>query len=287
MNTVILTVGLPGSGKTTWSLEQMKKYPGKYKRINKDDLRAMVDGGEWSKKNEGIILEMRDKLILAALSANKNVIVDDTNLNPTHKKHIENLVVGKALVIEKVFDTPVEECVKRDAARPNPVGEKVIRDMAEKYIVSCTSEQCLYVPPKDKPDAIIVDIDGTLAHMNGRGPHEYHRVEEDSLDETIHAILLDFKVSNPDASIILLSGRQDMCDIETQRWLTKHMVPYSLLYMRKEGDHRKDYIIKKEIFDEHIRNNFNVKYVLDDRDQVVEMWRSLGLKCLQVAPGAF
>lgn len=57
--------------------------------------------------------------------------------------------------------------------------------------------------------------------------------------------------------------------------------------MRKSGDMRKDSIVKREMFDEHIRGRYNVNFVLDDRNQVVELWRSMGLTCLQVADGDF
>ena len=57
--------------------------------------------------------------------------------------------------------------------------------------------------------------------------------------------------------------------------------------MREEGDRRKDNIVKYEIFNKFIRDKYCVNYVLDDRNQVVEMWRKLGLRTLQVADGNF
>ena len=46
--------------------------------------------------------------------------------------------------------------------------------------------------------------------------------------------------------------------------------------------------IKKEIVDEHIKGKYFVKFVLDDRDQVVDMWRKeMGYACLQVNYGDF
>lgn len=57
--------------------------------------------------------------------------------------------------------------------------------------------------------------------------------------------------------------------------------------MRPEGDIRKDSIVKRELFEKYVRPYYNIEFVLDDRNQVVEMWRSLGLKCLQVAEGDF
>jgi hypothetical protein len=57
--------------------------------------------------------------------------------------------------------------------------------------------------------------------------------------------------------------------------------------MRKEGDVRKDAIVKGEIYEKNINGKYNVLFVLDDRNQMVEMWRGLGLTCLQVADGDF
>jgi len=57
--------------------------------------------------------------------------------------------------------------------------------------------------------------------------------------------------------------------------------------MRSQGDTRPDEIVKREIYEEHIKPLYNVDFVLDDRNKVVKMWRSLGLKVLQVAEGNF
>lgn len=57
--------------------------------------------------------------------------------------------------------------------------------------------------------------------------------------------------------------------------------------MRPEGDERKDSIVKQEIYEKYIKDRYNVRFVLDDRNQVVDMWREVGLKVLQVAPGDF
>ena len=57
--------------------------------------------------------------------------------------------------------------------------------------------------------------------------------------------------------------------------------------MRKGGDKRIDSIVKKELYRKYIEPFYRVKLVLDDRNQVVDMWRDLGLPCWQVAPGNF
>ena len=82
-------------------------------------------------------------------------------------------------------------------------------------------------------------------------------------------------------------GGDGICEQDTVTWLRKYKVGFDDFYIRKTGDFRKDNIIKSEIYMDHIRPKYNVMYVIDDRDQVVDMWRSLGLRVLQVAPGNF
>jgi len=88
--------------------------------------------------------------------------------------------------------------------------------------------------------------------------------------------------------VILFSGRDEICQGQTEAWLKKWAIPWEELYMRPVGDMRKDNIIKRELYDTHIAGQYNVIFVLDDRNQVVDMWRNeLGLKVLQVAEGNF
>ena len=57
--------------------------------------------------------------------------------------------------------------------------------------------------------------------------------------------------------------------------------------MRKTGDNRKDCIVKRELFDAHIKDKYYIDFILDDRNQVVNMWRELGFTVMQVADGNF
>ncbi len=98
-------------------------------------------------------------------------------------------------------------------------------------------------------------------------------------------MVLDRDEESP--TIILLSGRMDTYRPQTESFLTKNSVPHSHLWMRAEGDMRKDSIIKREIYEREIAGKYNVLFVLDDRNQVVDMWRSLGLTVFQVAEGDF
>lgn len=282
---LIMTKGLPASGKSTWAKEQVRKSYGSIKRINKDDLRDMIDAGKWSKNNEKNILQVRDNIIEDFLNSGISVIVDDTNLAPKHEKRLKQLAkhYNAEFEIKSFLDVPLAECIKRDLSREHSVGERVIVGMFNQFIKPPAAK---YKPPQAKPFAILCDIDGTLAHMVDRGPFDWQQVGSDTLDETIAEILRLYYVTEH-ATVILFSGRDSICRPETEQWLKDNMVPYHQLFMRGQGDMRKDSIVKREMFDAHIKNEYQVLFVLDDRNQVVEMWRDMGLKCLQVAPGDF
>lgn len=59
------------------------------------------------------------------------------------------------------------------------------------------------------------------------------------------------------------------------------------LFMRPAGDTRNDAVVKLELFDQHIRDRYDVLRCYDDRARVVAAWRSIGLTVFQVADGNF
>lgn len=301
MQKVILTIGLPASGKTTWAKKQLEENPSKYKRINKDDLRAMLDG-KWTPASEKFILQSRDTLIEQALRDGFSVIVDDTNLNPSHLRTINLLVerfrldTSKDVTVEtKFFNTPIDDCIVRDKQRPNGVGEKIINNMYNQYKHIHNFDG---IEPIEQDitlqKAIIVDIDGTIAHRTDRGPFEWSKVDQDSPKREILDIIYMF--DNKGYEIIFLSGRDEVCYDLTLGWIKNHFYEtYKMvyvdsdikLYMRPKDDVRKDSIVKKELFMEHVYNKFYITHVFDDRNQTVAGWRAMGLTCLQVAQGNF
>src|SRR6202011_2853961 len=135
------------------------------------------------------------------------------------------------------------------------------------------------------PTAIVCDLDGTLALLNGRNPYDASRCEEDLVNEAVADILKTYFLNG--YTILLASGRSEQHRPQTERWLQKHSIQYTALFMRLAGDNRKDAIIKREIYEQHMQGRYSIKFVLDDRNQVVELWRSLGLTVLQVAEGDF
>ena len=134
MRTVILTRGIAGSGKSTWTKQQVLDHPEQYVRVNKDSLRYMLYGGKYSQENEPLVLRIRDEIILQALQEGYDVIVDDTNISPRHKERIQALVAGIASVqIQDFSSVALDICLERDARRPEPLalqqptGEAMIR----------------------------------------------------------------------------------------------------------------------------------------------------------------
>lgn len=132
-----------------------------------------------------------------------------------------------------------------------------------------------------------MDVDGTLADMRGvRTPFEWDKVGLDKPHHDIIQLVTDLFHTGR-YKIIITTGRDGVCERQTRKWLIDWDIPYDDFYIRKEGDFRKDSIIKSEIYMDHIRPKYDVVFVIDDRNQVVDMWRSLGLRVLQVAPGDF
>ena len=276
---VILTKGLPGSGKTTWAKKQLAENKHQYKRVNKDDLRRMLDNSQWSGSCESFILDIRDKIILEALKNGKHVIVDDTNLHPKHEEHIQQLIKDKAILEIKDFtDVPIEDCIANDLQRLDSVGEKTIQRMHRDFLANK-----IIKAPDCNPllkTIIICDLDGTLCDNSHRNPYNASTCENDLLNKPVFDVIQG-------KDVIFVSGRHEKYRPQTEKFLNKHNIKYITLLMRKDDDNRKDNIIKQEIYETHIKDKYNVLFILDDRQRVVDMWRKNGLTCFQVAEGNF
>jgi len=136
----------------------------------------------------------------------------------------------------------------------------------------------------EKENIYICDIDGTLAEFrHHRGPFDEHKVLGDSPLPTTKIIADLVKLGN---KVIFFSGRTDGCKEDTTKWLTTHIPDFDIeLYMRKAGDFRGDDIVKKEMYDTHIKDKYNVIAVFDDRLKVCRMWYELGLFVLNCNQG--
>ncbi|WP_100504056.1 AAA family ATPase [Mycobacteroides abscessus] len=282
MPKLLMLQGLPGSGKSTYASQLVDAS--QYVRVNKDDLRAMLHNSKHSKARETRVLAIRDAVVADALANGQNVVVDDTNFAPVHEIRLRQLAKEHGAQFQtKLIDTPLEVCIDQDLKRLNSVGQKVILQMYDQYLKPKPADPPVIDP--DLPYAVICDIDGTLAHMTNRSPYDASKALDDLKDETVH---WSFARLSENATRIICSGRSDEFRDVTEQWLADHGITYHMLLMRSAGDVRKDSIVKRELYEQNIKGKYNIRVVLDDRDQVVDMWRNeLGLKVFQVAEGNF
>lgn len=134
------------------------------------------------------------------------------------------------------------------------------------------------------PQAIVVDLDGTLCLHTGRDPYDETRVLTDEPCPAVLAAINAFHLYG--AQLIITSGRKETCRLDTEAWLKKTLrsIRPAGVYMRAKGDMRNDGIVKYEMFRDRIFDRYRVIAVFDDRNRVVETWRLLGLVCMQVRP---
>lgn len=278
----VVTVGAPASGKSKWTKEWIaeRKVLGEtWVEINRDNIRfqEVQPGGNWVTWNWGFereVTEVADSMLAMAAGCGHNVVISDTNLNEiTRLNKIATLQKMGYEVEVKRFDVPYETLVKRDIGRDKPVGAFTIGQhhfrMAEQFGKR-------YVPDDSKPKAVIVDIDGTVAKMNGRGPFEWYRVGEDlPRDEVIAAV--EGVAHAFGAQVLITSGRDASCREQTQKWLYSHGIWHRELFMRPQGDMRKDTLVKEEIFWRDIEPKYNVIAAFDDRPVIVRLWHEIGI----------
>lgn len=278
---IYLMKGLPASGKS-YLAKSMVENSSDIVRLNKDDIRKML-GGTFTNGKENAVLEMRDFAIGQLLSKNYNVIVDDTNLHPKHEATIREKFSKIAdIEIIDMTDVPLEECLKRDRARVERVGEAVIMDMYRKFVKPIP----VITMDPELPNCIIVDMDGTLALKGDRDIFDFSKVDLDTVNTPV-ALAVTGMIDMTKAKMIVMSGREDACKEMTLTWLKDRDFNVTDIHMRETGDRRPDTLVKQDLFDNNIKGKYNVMCVFDDRDSVVRMWRDNGLTVFQVAEGNF
>lgn len=302
--TLICTRGLPASGKTTWAREQVAAAePGAVVRLNRDDLRAMMHGkSHLIYATEEQVSLVQHGGIGALLKSGVTVIVDDTNLRARHLRNLAEIAWrnGAEFRVQDFTDVPLEECIARDLVRCGTdrqhVGEDVIRGMHRSYIAGRalplpvpqlpeTVTGAPYLPAVGAPNAVMVDIDGTVALHGDRDPYDTSRYHEDAVNPGVAAMVL--AAHQAGHVVLYCSGRDETFRAVTEQWLADHVRVPGELFMRPADDRRRDDVVKLELFDKHIRDAYRVVCVFDDRDRVVRAWRSIGLTVMQVAEGGF
>lgn len=144
--------------------------------------------------------------------------------------------------------------------------------------------------------AVLFDIDGTLADIK----HRCHYVEGDKQNwtaffeemgaDTVNGPVLDlYNVlwAHPDYECIVLSGRPDNFRALTETWFAWNEIPFSRIEMRGAKDNRRDDVVKQEILNKFLAEGKEIAFVVDDRQQVMDMWRANGITCFQCDVGNF
>lgn len=282
---IIMFRGLPASGKSTTARELMEKG-GNFVRVNRDLLREMLHFGEWSPKNEGMVVAAEVAIVKAALSEDKNVIIDDCNLTDSHADKWKNVAIECGAKFEiKRMKVDWQECVLRDFKREKPVGKDVIFEMA----MSLGG----VVPKKGY---LICDLDGSLCDLSHRlhflKVPEGQKKDWKSFFEGIpgdiprqDVLEMLKKYVEEGYEILFVSGRPDTYKEITKEWIKKNFtLPYSGLIMRRAHDKRPDEEVKIGIYEKYLRH-YSIHAVLDDRPKVIRGWRSLGLNVIDVGGG--
>ena len=293
-----ILVGVPASGKSTWARKELARNPNVVS-VSRDDFRyGLRNSGVTEPKIESMITELVDSTIMKSLSFGLDVIIDATNLKKSYIEHFINLVKHNADVEFIVFDISLEVALERDRNRERSVGEHVIKKMYKNYkdLLDSYALQNLSKRPESEQrfnkivktnpnlvDCVIFDIDGTLAHMSNRSPYDWNKVDRDDVNELVHEQVNYHKSLGRE--IIIFTGRDEESREKTKYWLDFYKIHYDHLYMRVDGDMRKDNLVKKEMFQNHIIGKYHPICVYDDRLQVVKMWYELGVFCFNVNQG--
>ncbi len=290
MKTLTLLVGPPGSGKSTYA----------HKLINEDG-----DGGlatiRISQDDQGA--EHLDNFHNAIVVGN-DVIVDRMNFNKEQRsrylKPAKELGYRTKIV---VLHVPRETCLNRCNSREDhptikdsKTASKAVNMFFSKYERVEDSEADQVVRDfgeLEKRKAIICDLDGTLCNIDHRlefvkaknWKDFFYNIPGDSVNEWCATILAEF--NDTDIYVVLASGRPDDHQKPTIEWLAQNSIDYNALFMRQRGDFRQDYIVKEIILEFELKTRYEILFTIDDRDQVVTMWRKHGITCLQCANGDF
>lgn len=302
---LLITRGLPGSGKSTWALERIAKGhgPRRWVRVATGDLRVLLHGREtpWSRDREDITLGVRDMAIAATLRAGLNVIVDDCHLDPKSVAVLRDLGETEgAVVSERRFDVSLEEALWRNAHRQHPVPEHQILTLHRSYGKTRDDLRHAYRPLElTLPWAVVCDLDGTLAILTDRTYEQPECCANDRINGPVHQAIVGLYKHDGFARVLIVSGRPERARHATENWLKTYGlfsftdredgevdIPITVI-LRRDGDERSEAVVKRELFDQHIAGKYNVVCVFDDRNRSVAMWRSLGLPTFQCADGDF
>ena len=294
---LIICRGIPGSGKSTWAHAWVAESPTTRIRLNNDDIRRMF-GPYWIPEREKLVHDTKYHTSLNAMARGFDIVVDNMNLNPKEiefwndvVKGFNNIQDGYNYTVEfkDFFNVSLEECLERDQRRPNPVGEKSIREIWKRYkhfIQTTNVERYVDNLVEDdpaKPYCLVVDMDSTLCFNTNKRPWFGEGAAEGMMKDIPNLGVLRL-VESWDDYLVIATGRDTSQADVTKKWLNKHGIFPDEYYFRTEGDYRKGVEVKKEQI-ERIAEKYNISAIIDDCQPIVDMYRSMGYTVLQPNTG--
>lgn len=294
MKNCVIMVGPPGSGKSTLAKSRFADHY----YINQDSQGKACKADFANRVKDG-----------------RDIVVDRMNFSRKQREEFVNGARQNGYNIHIVlFHIPKSFCLSRVSKRNN---HETISNLDQFYSAFNTFISQYERPEQDEYDTIetiglmdakdcwvgnrckcvVFDLDGTMCNIDHR--LHYVRNEDkkkndwgkffdlipgDELNDWCKRLHESLKLKY---SIVFCSGRSERYRMQTIQWLQKNGLSYSDLFMRPESDSRKDWIVKENILDFEILPRYNPIMFIDDRTQVVQMWRRRGFVCLQCADGNF
>lgn len=289
---IIILVGSPGSGKSTVS----NTYG--HIRINQDE-----------QGKDGHLTVFK-----TALEGHHDILIDRMNFSKEQRERYlkparEAGYKTKIIVLHENYDTCLERMKKREnhpTIKDEATAKKVLNFFFSKYerVEDSEADEIKRIWPEgNKPLAIICDLDGTLCNIEHRlkfvhpesgQKKNWMAFQENLVNDTINDWCAEIIThlgydcdGDPINKIVLCSGRTNNYRTLTKNWLKENNMQYNNLFMRYNGDYRQDYIAKEILLDFEILTRYTPYFFIDDRQQVVDLWRKRGYVCLQCAPGNF
>jgi phosphoglycolate phosphatase-like HAD superfamily hydrolase len=142
-------------------------------------------------------------------------------------------------------------------------------------------------------EAVIFDVDGTLADVSGVRHYVLDDPRRKNFDlfhaassyVPAHTDVVDLARTHHTAghAIVVVTARSERWRYRTATWLQKHDIPHDHLLMRRNGDQRKDVEVKREILTK-IRQHYDVILAVDDNPSVIALWQDEHIP-VRIIPG--
>lgn len=289
---LVLMVGPAGSGKSTYSKRYVEEG---YVYINQDS------------QGKGHM-----QLFEVAVLNGQNIVVDRMGFNKQQRSRYLDIAKKysygtKIVVLHESYETCFKRCMARQGHETikDEINARAALNMFFSKYERVSDDEANEVtrmwPEGDKPSVIICDLDGTLCNLEhrrhfaskgeGKNWGEFFRHMSEDTPYLWCVDLLKRMSYGRAHTVVFCSGRPDNYRKETTAWLEQHGLTNLhtdfYLYMRHRQDQRQDNIVKEIILDFELLTRFTPFFMIDDRQQVVDMWRKRGYTCLQCAPGDF